>query len=88
MLNCINFFYSLFYEPREFYTNVDKLMQLDKGGVAVATGWKVTKIDATNKIAVLDDGYEIKYDKCLIATGKFFLYPIKRKKKKNSNNRF
>lgn len=55
-------------------------MQLDKGGVAVATGWKVTKIDATNKIAVLDDGYEIKYDKCLIATGKFFLYPIKRKK--------
>lgn len=57
-------------------------MQLDKGGVAVATGWKVTKIDATNKIAVLDDGYEIKYDKCLIATGKFFLYPIKRKKKK------
>ncbi|KAF7405262.1 hypothetical protein HZH66_004168 [Vespula vulgaris] len=60
---------SLFYEPREFYTNVDKLMELDKGGVAVATGWKVTKIDATNKIAVLDDGYEIKYDKCLIATG-------------------
>ncbi|XP_043502938.1 apoptosis-inducing factor 1, mitochondrial [Polistes fuscatus] len=60
---------SLFYEPREFYTNVDKLMQLDKGGVAVAVGWKVTKIDATNKIAVLEDGHEIKYDKCLIATG-------------------
>ncbi|KAI4500332.1 hypothetical protein M0802_004749 [Mischocyttarus mexicanus] len=60
---------SLFYEPREFYMNVDKLMQLDKGGVAVATGWKVTKIDATNKIAVLEDGHEVKYDKCLIATG-------------------
>ncbi|KAK2586132.1 hypothetical protein KPH14_001406 [Odynerus spinipes] len=60
---------SLFYEPREFYTNVDNLMQSDKGGVAVATGWKVIKIDATNKIAVLEDGHEIKYDKCLIATG-------------------
>lgn len=60
---------SLFYEPREFYTNVDNLMESDKGGVAVATGWKVTRIDATNNIAVLEDGYEIKYDKCLIATG-------------------
>lgn len=64
-------YYSLFYEPQEFYSNVSNLIESDKGGVAVATGWKVTKIDVQNKTVVLDDGYEIKYDKCLIATGKY-----------------
>ncbi|XP_031836753.1 apoptosis inducing factor isoform X2 [Nomia melanderi] len=60
---------SVFYEPEEFYSNVSNLVESDKGGVAVATGWKVTKIDVQNKIVTLEDGYEIKYDKCLIATG-------------------
>ncbi|KAF7997422.1 hypothetical protein HCN44_005993 [Aphidius gifuensis] len=60
---------SLYYEPPEFYTKVESLMSSDKGGVAVATGWKIERIDPLKKIAILDDGYEIKYDKCLIATG-------------------
>ncbi|XP_012148035.1 apoptosis inducing factor [Megachile rotundata] len=60
---------SIFYEPPEFYSEVDKLIESEKGGVTVATGWKVTKIDVPNKTVTLDDGYEIKYDKCLIATG-------------------
>ncbi|XP_016907599.1 apoptosis-inducing factor 1, mitochondrial isoform X1 [Apis cerana] len=60
---------SIFYEPPEFYSDVSKLSQSDKGGVAVAKGWKVTKIDVPNKTVMLDDGHEIKYDKCLIATG-------------------
>lgn len=60
---------SVFYEPPEFYSQVDKLIDSEKGGVAVATGWKVTKIDVPNKTVSLDDGSEIKYDKCLIATG-------------------
>ncbi|XP_078045041.1 apoptosis inducing factor isoform X2 [Augochlora pura] len=60
---------SIYYEPNEFYTNVDHLVESDKGGVAIAAGWKVTKIDVQNKTVTLDDGYEIKYDKCLIATG-------------------
>nr|XP_033330992.1 putative apoptosis-inducing factor 1, mitochondrial isoform X2 [Megalopta genalis] len=60
---------SIFYEPNEFYTNVDSLVESDKGGVAIAAGWKVTKIDVQNKTVTLDDGYEVKYDKCLIATG-------------------
>lgn len=46
-------------------------MESDKGGVAVAMGWKVTKIDPVNKTVILEDGHEIKYSKCLIATGKF-----------------
>ncbi|XP_017760262.1 PREDICTED: apoptosis-inducing factor 1, mitochondrial isoform X2 [Eufriesea mexicana] len=60
---------NIFYEPPEFYSNVSDLSQSDKGGIAVATGWKVTKIDVPNKTVLLDDGYEMKYDKCLIATG-------------------
>jgi len=65
------FYYSIFYEPKEFYTNVDQLMSSDKGGVAVAMGWKVKRIDVVNKIVILEDGYEIKYNKCLIATGEY-----------------
>ncbi|KOC71096.1 Apoptosis-inducing factor 1, mitochondrial [Habropoda laboriosa] len=60
---------AIFYEPPEFYSEVSNLNESDKGGVAVATGWKVTKIDVPNKTVTLDDGYTIKYDKCLIATG-------------------
>lgn len=61
--------YSIFYEPQEFYAKVNNLIESDKGGVALATGWKVTKIDVPNKTVTLEDNYEIKYDKCLIATG-------------------
>ncbi|CAL1689061.1 unnamed protein product [Lasius platythorax] len=60
---------SIFYEPREFYSSVTHLTESDKGGVAVAMGWKVTKIDAVNKTVILEDDHEIKYNKCLIATG-------------------
>jgi len=51
--------------------SVTNLTESDKGGVAVAMGWKVTKIDVINKIVTLEDGHEIKYNKCLIATGRF-----------------
>lgn len=68
---CLYLFYSIFYEPQEFYSNVNHLTESDKGGVAVAMGWKVTKIDVVNKTVTLEDGYEIKYNKCLIATGRF-----------------
>lgn len=64
---------SLFYEPPEFFTKVQDLAESEKGGVAVCTGWNVTKIDVPNKTAYLQDGYKIKYDKCLIATGKYIL---------------
>lgn len=60
---------SLFYEPEDFYMSVDKLMESQNGGVAVARGYKVEKIDVEQQIAILEGGTEIKYDKCLIATG-------------------
>lgn len=60
---------SLFYEPDDFYTRCPQLTNADNGGVAVARGWKITRIDAVEKLAYLDDGVPIKYNKCLIATG-------------------
>lgn len=61
---------SLFYEHPEFYLNVKELVSSEKGGVAVAKGWSVKKIDVFNKYVYLEDDHKIKYDKCLIATGK------------------
>ncbi|KAJ4435632.1 hypothetical protein ANN_18248, partial [Periplaneta americana] len=60
---------SLFYEPDDFYVDCTNLKNQVNGGVAVARGWTVKKIDAYEKKAILEDGYEISYDKCLIATG-------------------
>lgn len=60
---------SLFFEPADFYTPTKTLDENPKGGVAVAQGWKVEKIDPYNRVAYLEDGHEIKYEKCLLATG-------------------
>lgn len=60
---------SVFYEPEDFYTNIQALQSNTNGGVAVARGWKVDKIDVIERTAYLEDGAAIKYGKCLIATG-------------------
>lgn len=60
---------SLYYEPNDFYTHPIKLLDEPNGGVAIVRGYKVQKIDVENRIAILTDGTEIKYQKCLIATG-------------------
>lgn len=44
-------------------------MESENGGVAVARGWTVKRIDVVNRKAYLEDDYEIEYGKCLIATG-------------------
>lgn len=60
---------SLFYEPEDFYVDCKCLMEQANGGVAVARGWSVQRVDVAEKKAYLEDGHEIKYRKCLIATG-------------------
>lgn len=45
---------------------------MEHGGVAVALGQKVVKVDAIAHLAHLKDGTQIKFDKCLIATGASF----------------
>ncbi|KRT81561.1 FAD dependent oxidoreductase [Oryctes borbonicus] len=60
---------SLFYEPEDFYLNCKDLLATPNGGVAVARGWSISHIDVVERIAYLENGQTIKYDKCLIATG-------------------
>lgn len=60
---------SLFYEPEPFYTPVEELTTAKNGGISLARGWKVESINVSNKKVKLNDGKEISYDKCLIATG-------------------
>lgn len=60
---------SLFYEPMDFYVEPAELLKRENGGVAIARGWTVKKLDVRNNTAILEDGHEIQYEKCLIATG-------------------
>lgn len=60
---------SLYYEPIDFYTHPSKLLEEPNGGVAIVRGYTVKKVDVENRIAILTDGTEIQYQKCLIATG-------------------
>lgn len=62
-------FFSLFYEPNDFYIECKNLLASSNGGVAIARGWTISHIDVVNREAYVEDGHPIKYDKCLIATG-------------------
>lgn len=57
----------------EFYCPPSKLNENEHGGVAVARNRKVVRVDPIAHEAYLADGTKIKYDKCLIATGKVTL---------------
>ena len=61
---------SLFFEPRQFYIPYQDLEARENGGISVITGRRVVKIDPLEQKAYLDNGNEIDYDKCLVATGK------------------
>ncbi|XP_023170825.1 putative apoptosis-inducing factor 1, mitochondrial isoform X2 [Drosophila hydei] len=60
---------SLYFEPDEFFVDPEKLSDSVNGGISVAQGFSVKKVDAQKRIVTLSDGYEISYDMCLIATG-------------------
>lgn len=60
---------SLFYEPEGFYMPAAKLADAKNGGVSVIRGYSVVKLNIGDQKVTLDDGSEITYDKCLIATG-------------------
>lgn len=60
---------SVYYEPNDFYIHPSKLCDAPNGGVAIVRGYTVKYLDVENRVAFLTDGTEIKYQKCLIATG-------------------
>lgn len=61
---------SLFFEPKPFYIPYPELEARENGGISVVTGRRVVKIDSVAQKATLDNGDEIGYSKCLVATGK------------------
>ncbi|CAF3256730.1 unnamed protein product [Rotaria socialis] len=60
---------SLYFIDNEFYSDVKTLNEQENGGVAVVLGRKVTNLDLKNSVAKLDNGWEVTFEKCLIATG-------------------
>ncbi|XP_037764072.1 apoptosis-inducing factor 1, mitochondrial isoform X17 [Chelonia mydas] len=60
---------SIYFQPPSFYVPARDLPYIENGGVAVLNGKKVVHMDVRGNVVKLDDGTQISYDKCLIATG-------------------
>uniref|UniRef100_A0AC35UA52 Apoptosis-inducing factor 1, mitochondrial n=1 Tax=Rhabditophanes sp. KR3021 TaxID=114890 RepID=A0AC35UA52_9BILA len=57
------------YESHGFYISPQNVDQFPNGAISILNGKKVVKVVAADHKAILDDGTEIFYEKCLIATG-------------------
>lgn len=66
------FVFSSIYGVQGFFVPPGQLTATAHGGVSLVNGKKVVKVCAEEKKAFLEDGTEIKFDKCLVATGMFF----------------
>lgn len=60
---------SLYFEPEDFYMSAEKLGEAKNGGVSVIRGYSAVKLNVGEQKVILDDGTELTYDKCLVATG-------------------
>ncbi|XP_042742387.1 apoptosis-inducing factor 1, mitochondrial [Lagopus leucura] len=60
---------SIYFQPPSFYVHARDLPFVENGGVAVLSGKKVVHMDVRGNTVKLNDGTQISYDKCLIATG-------------------
>lgn len=60
---------SIYFEIDEFYLPLEVLENRETGGVSLIKNTSVTKLDPDERIAFLDNGQSIKYEKCLLAPG-------------------
>ncbi|XP_021482192.2 apoptosis-inducing factor 1, mitochondrial isoform X2 [Meriones unguiculatus] len=60
---------SIYFQPPSFYVSAQDLPHVENGGVAVLTGKKVVQLDVRDNMVKLNDGSQITFEKCLIATG-------------------
>ncbi|XP_041111787.1 apoptosis-inducing factor 1, mitochondrial-like isoform X4 [Polyodon spathula] len=60
---------SIYFQSPSFYVSPRDLPYVENGGVAVLNRKKVVHMDVRENKVRLDDGSEISYEKCLIATG-------------------
>ena len=62
--------YAIFYNPLSSYSPPSRItMDPPTQVLSLATGHTVTEIDSESKFVTLQNGWEIFFDKCLIATG-------------------
>lgn len=61
----------MYFEHEEYYIPVEKLDQSKNGGIAILKDKTAMKIDPLKRRVYLNDGTEITYEKCLIATGRW-----------------
>lgn len=65
--------HSLAYEARAFYTPVEDIATRSGGGVAVARGWRVERLeDGEAELRAVDDPElraRLRFEQCLLATG-------------------
>ncbi|MFH4978201.1 hypothetical protein AB6A40_004910 [Gnathostoma spinigerum] len=59
----------VYYEAKGFYVPPSEITEAAHGGVSLLPGHRITKLDTSGHVAYFDDGREIRYGKCLIATG-------------------
>ncbi|XP_069070092.1 apoptosis-inducing factor 1, mitochondrial isoform X2 [Pleurodeles waltl] len=60
---------SIYFQPQSFYVSARDLPYVENGGIAVLSNKKVVYMDVRENKVKLDDGSQISYEKCLIATG-------------------
>lgn len=60
---------SIFYEIDEFFIPIEDLEKRETGGVSFIRNIRLERLDPDNKLAHLENGQTIKYDKCLLAPG-------------------
>lgn len=60
----------VYFEAPGFFVAPSEIESAEHGGVALISGHRVVKLDLATQTAYLDDGRSLKYQKCLIATGK------------------
>lgn len=60
---------SIFYEIEEFFVPLEDLDNREHGGVSLVKNTRLVRLEPEEKIAHLDSGQTIQYDKCLLAPG-------------------
>lgn len=60
---------SIFYELDEFYIPLENLEKRETGGVSLVKNVRLTKLQPEERLAHLETGQTIRYDKCLLAPG-------------------
>ena len=59
----------IYFEKEEYFCPVNDLINRETGGVSIVRGHRVVSIKPTEQIVTLDNGQQLKYEKCLLATG-------------------